>query len=83
MKIATAAYPLDALTNWGDYAAKITDWVADAAGQGADLAVFPEYGAMELAMLDGPEVAGDLERSLHAVSSRIADVDDLHSTAWL
>jgi len=80
MKIATAAYPLDALTNWGDYAAKITDWVADAAGQDADLAVFPEYGAMELAMLDGPEVAGDLERSLHAVSSRIADVDDLHST---
>src|SRR6056297_2798086 len=80
MKIATAAYPLDALTNWGDYAAKITDWVADAARHGADLAVFPEYGAMELAMLDGPEVAGDLERSLHAVSSRIADVDDLHST---
>jgi len=80
MKIATAAYPLNALTSWGDYAAKITDWVADAAGQGADLAVFPEYGAMELAMLDGPEVAGDLERSLHAVSNRIADVDDLHST---
>jgi len=42
--------------------------------------VFPEYGAMELAMLDGPDVAGDLERSLHAVSNRIADVDDLHST---
>jgi predicted amidohydrolase len=80
MKIATAAYPLNALTSWGDYAAKITDWVADAAGQGADLAVFPEYGAMELAMLDGPEVAGDLERSLHAVSNRTADVDDLHST---
>jgi predicted amidohydrolase len=80
MRIATAAYPLDALTRWADYAAKITDWVADAAGQGADLAVFPEYGAMELAMLDGPEVAGDLERSLHAVSDRIADVDDLHST---
>jgi len=80
MRIATAAYPLDALTRWADYAAKITDWVADAAGQGADLAVFPEYGAMELAMLDGPEAAGDLERSLHAVSSRIADVDDLHST---
>ncbi|MGX0879074.1 putative amidohydrolase [Roseovarius sp. MBR-154] len=80
MRIATAAYPLDALTRWADYAAKITDWVADAAGQGADLAVFPEYGAMELAMLDGPEAAGDLERSLHAVSNRIADVDDLHST---
>ncbi|WP_294611833.1 carbon-nitrogen hydrolase family protein [uncultured Roseovarius sp.] len=79
MKIATAAYPLDPLTTWADYAAKITRWVADAAGQGADLAVFPEYGAMELAMLAGPEVAGDLERSLHAVSGLIVDVDDLHA----
>ncbi len=79
MKIATAAYPLDPLTNWADYAAKITQWVADAAGQGADLAVFPEYGSMELAMLAGPEVAGDLEGSLHAVSGLIVDADDLHA----
>ena len=79
MKIATAAYPLDPLTSWADYAVKITAWVADAAAQGADLAVFPEYGAMELAMLAGPEVAGDLERSLHAVSELIGDADDLHA----
>ncbi|SHK90993.1 Predicted amidohydrolase [Roseovarius marisflavi] len=79
MKIATAAYPLDPLTNWADYAAKITDWVADAAAKGADLAVFPEYGAMELAMLAGPEIAGDLERSLHAVSGLIGNADDLHA----
>ncbi|NCQ24044.1 MAG: amidohydrolase [Rhodobacteraceae bacterium CG17_big_fil_post_rev_8_21_14_2_50_63_15] len=78
MKIATAAYPLDMLASWADYAAKLSDWVADAARQGADLAVFPEYGAMELATLAGPEAAGDLERSLHAVSERIADADDLH-----
>ncbi len=48
MKIATAAYPLDPLTNWAEYAAKIESWVSDAAGNGADLLVFPEYGAMEL-----------------------------------
>ena len=60
MKIATAAYPLDPLTSWAEYAAKLTNWVADAAGNGAELLVFPEYGAMELAMLSGPEVAGDL-----------------------
>ncbi len=79
MKIATAAYPLDALASWTDYACKLGDWVADAAGQGADLAVFPEYGAMELAMLAGPDAAGDLEHSLHAVSERIKDADDLHA----
>ena len=79
MKLATAAYPLDPLTSWADYAAKIDSWVADAAGQGAELLVFPEYGAMELAMLSGAEAAGDLERSLHAVSDRIRDADDLHA----
>lgn len=79
MKVATAAYPFDALASWADFATKISHWVSSAAGQGADLLVFPEYGAMELAMLDGPEVAGDLERSVHAISRRIADVDDLHS----
>jgi predicted amidohydrolase len=79
MKIATAAYPLDPLTTWADYAAKIEDWVSQAAGQGADLLVFPEYGAMELAMLDGPEVAGDTERSLHAVSNHMDDANDLHA----
>ncbi|SEM02538.1 Predicted amidohydrolase [Roseovarius azorensis] len=79
MKIATAAYPLDMLGSWADYARKLGDWVADAAGQGVDLAVFPEYGAMELATLAGPEAAGDLERSLHAVSERITEADDLHA----
>ncbi|SLN54512.1 C-N hydrolase family amidase [Roseovarius litorisediminis] len=79
MKIATAAYPLDPLTNWADYATKITTWVADAAGQGAELLVFPEYGAMELAMLSGADVAGDLEQSLQAVSDQMPDADDLHA----
>lgn len=79
MKLATAAYPMDFLDDWRSYAAKIGDWVAEAAGQGADLLVFPEYGAMELATLSGAEAAGDLERSLHAVSDRMAEVDGLHS----
>lgn len=79
MKIATAAYPLDPLPTWAAYAAKIESWVAEAAGNGAQLLVFPEYGAMELSMLDGPEVAADLERSMRAVSGRVPDADDLHS----
>ncbi len=79
MKVATAAYPMDFLPDWDAYAAKITAWVAEAAGQGADLLVFPEYGAMELATLAGRDVAGDLEASLHAVSDRIPDADSLHA----
>lgn len=69
MKLAAAAYPLDWHDSWDSYQEKLTHWVAEAAGQGADLLVFPEYGAMELASLAGAEVAGDLEQSLHAVAA--------------
>ena len=78
MKIAAAAYPLDFLADWAGYAAKLTAWVQDAAGQGADLLVFPEYGAMELASLGGADVAADLERALHAVARHRPAVDALH-----
>ncbi|MEL7166099.1 MAG: carbon-nitrogen hydrolase family protein [Pseudomonadota bacterium] len=79
MKIATAAYPLDVHATWDSYAQKITDWVREAAENGADLLVFPEYGAMELATLAGLDVAGDLERSAWAVAERMADADALHA----
>ncbi|MFD1343753.1 carbon-nitrogen hydrolase family protein [Litorisediminicola beolgyonensis] len=79
MKIAAAGYPLDFLPNWAAYETKLIDWVSEAASAGADLLVFPEYGAMELATLDGAKVAGDLEASLRAVSDRIPAVDDLHA----
>ena len=59
MKVAAAAYPIDRPESWDAWAAKAGRWVADAAAQGAGLAVFPEYGSMELAALAGPEVAGD------------------------
>jgi predicted amidohydrolase len=79
MKIASAAYPLDAVDTWDAYADKIEAWVAEAAGQGADLLMFPEYAAMELAMLAGRDVATDLEPSLRAVSDRMPEADALHS----
>ncbi len=79
MKIAAAAYPLDFLTDWGMFEAKLSRWVEDAAGQGAELLVFPEYGAMELASLGGAEVAGDLEAALHEVMRHEADVVALYA----
>lgn len=79
MKVAAAAYPMDFLSSWGGYEEKLTRWVSDAAGAGADLLVFPEYGAMELATLAGRDVALDLEASLRAVSDRIPKADALHA----
>lgn len=78
MKIAAAAYPLSYLADFAAYAAKVTAWVEDAAGQGADLLVFPEYGAMELASLGGRAVAGDIEQALHEVARHRAAVEALH-----
>jgi predicted amidohydrolase len=79
MKVAAAAYPMDFLESWDAYEEKVARWVSDAADAGADLLVFPEYGAMELATLSGRDVARDLEASLRAVSDRIPEADALHA----
>ncbi|OSQ43581.1 carbon-nitrogen hydrolase family protein [Marivita geojedonensis] len=79
MKVAAVAYPMDFLESWAAYEGKLTQWVSEAAGAGADLLVFPEYGAMELATLAGRDVALDLEASLKAVSDRIPEADALHA----
>ena len=79
MKIATSAYPLDWFEDWTDYEAKLTAWVGEAAQAGADLLVFPEYGAMELASLDGIKVAGDLKGSIRAVAGRVGASYNLHA----
>ena len=77
MKIATAAYPLTPLASWNAYAEKQEAWVAEAAGAGADLLVFPEYGAMEMATLAGAGAAADPEACLHAVSDRMEEATAL------
>lgn len=77
MRIAAAAYPLDWFEDWGGVEAKLSDWVARAAARGADLLVFPEYGAMELASLGGAEVAGDLEGALREAAKHRPALDAL------
>ena len=74
---ALAQYPVEYLQSWDDYERKIGQWIADAAGNGAKLAVFPEYGAMELASLD-PTTMGDLAGSMAFVASLEQRVDHLH-----
>lgn len=80
MKIATAAYPLSWFETLQDYDAKIETWVRNAADQGADLLVFPEYAAMELASVSGEAVSGDLHGSIQAVSDRFDHLVGLHAT---
>ncbi len=79
LRVAAAAYPLHPLASWDAFARKLADWVEDAVGQGAELLVFPEYGAMEVAHLAGPDIAGDLGPSIAAVSDRLPELDALHA----
>lgn len=77
VRIAAAAYPFDWFDDFAAYEAKISAWVSKAGD--CDLLVFPEYGAMELASLGGPEIARDLESSLHEVARHEPARDALHA----
>lgn len=79
VRIAAAAYPLDALATLGAVEDKIARWVAEAAGEGAKLLVFPEYGAMELAAPAGEAVVASLDASLEAVSATRDRIDAVHA----
>lgn len=78
-RIAAAQYPIDWFDDFAGYEQKLTHWVAEAAGAGARLLVFPEYGAMELASLAGREIAGDLAGSIAALQEVLPRADALHA----
>ncbi|MDF1793145.1 MAG: carbon-nitrogen hydrolase family protein [Thalassobaculaceae bacterium] len=78
LKVATAQYPVGRPTSLDAWAAGVETWVAEAAGAGAELLVFPEYGGLELASTFGPAMEADLAGQIHAVGSLIDQVDALH-----
>lgn len=51
MKIAVAQYPITFFSSFAEWQDHTGQWVESAESQGAELLVFPEYGAMELASL--------------------------------
>lgn len=79
IRVATAQYPIDQLGDMGAGRDKIARWVGEAASQGAELLVFPEYGAMELSAIRGLQVAADIPSSLAAVSDLLGEIDALHA----
>jgi predicted amidohydrolase len=79
VRIAAAQYPPEALGSLGAYRDKLARWVGEAAGDGAQLLVFPEYGAMEYAAAAGASAAGGLAASLAAVSDALPEMDAAHA----
>lgn len=66
--LAGAQYPIDAVTSLDAWKDKIAGWVKEGAQTGAELLVFPEYGAIEQAHALGPQVYGDLDATLSAIA---------------
>jgi predicted amidohydrolase len=64
IRLAAAQYPITAFPHFADWQEHVGRWVADAARQGAQLLLFPEYGSMELASLLPDEERGDLRRQI-------------------
>ncbi len=77
-KVAAAQYPVEQLADFAAWGAKLARWVAEAADAGASLAVFPEYGGMELTALD-PATVGDLHAAIAALQPLVARIDAAHA----
>ncbi len=67
MKVAVAKYAIGAPESFGAFARRQAALLADAAAQGARIAVLPEYLSLELAATFDAAVRGELHASLAAV----------------
>lgn len=67
MKLALAQYPIGQFAQFEDWRASAAHWVAEAAAEGAELLVFPEYGGMELASLLAQALQKDLRAQIPAL----------------
>ena len=77
--VATIAYEVSFQSSWQSYTEHIRVLVAEAAEQGADVLVFPEYFSMELASLYGEPVYQSLDQQLHAMQACLDDFIELFS----
>ncbi len=73
LKVATAQYPIDKPTDLTAWQRKLEDWVARGARTGAELLVFPEYGAIEQAAAFGPDVYANLAETLRTVAEQAGE----------
>lgn len=76
--VAAAQYPIDQIQSFNQWEDKLARWVAEAKAGGASLALFPEYGAMELTAID-EKARDDLAYSLGWLADRQDEIDAVHA----
>lgn len=78
LRIAAAQYDIGYFADFDAYADKLGRWVDEAAQAGAELLVFPEYGALELVSLFDQRIRRDLAAQLDALQALLPEVVELH-----
>ncbi|MFN8283714.1 MAG: carbon-nitrogen hydrolase family protein [Chitinophagales bacterium] len=74
MKIAAAQYPITCHSALYDWKLHTENWIRTAAEQGAQLLLFPEYGAMELVSIFPTEIQQDLHQQILELQNIYNDV---------
>ncbi|GAA4439754.1 carbon-nitrogen hydrolase family protein [Ravibacter arvi] len=69
IRVAAAQYPISRPSGFPDWKQHTQKWVADASGHGADLLLFPEYGAMELVGILDEATRNDLRAQVLAMNA--------------
>lgn len=79
MKIAACAYRPRWHDTWNDLETRLTEWVKDAADQGAELLLFPEYAGCEAALLPNGPKNGTPQDWAAAMADRAEDYKNIVS----
>lgn len=69
MRVAVAKYTIGAPRSFAEFADKQAKWLSEARASGAEVAVLPEYLALELGATFGAATQGDLHASLVAIQA--------------
>ncbi len=77
-KLAAAQFPVFEPKDWAAFESTVTQWVAEAAANDAELLVFPEYAAMSLPALFDARVRADLALQVSAMQDLCERYIELH-----
>lgn len=73
MKVAVAKYPIQAPESFDAFSGRLARLLDEAVGQGARVAVLPEYLSLELAAIFAADIRADLNASLAVTQALHAD----------
>jgi predicted amidohydrolase len=73
VNIAAAQYPITEHSSFAAWQAHTERWVAEAADRGAELLLFPEYGAMEIVSIFSDAIRQDIRRQVQELDALKSD----------